>query len=73
MYAGTPPKEALKDVLSIPADHRDEFSIIHIDVSRAHVHAKAHRFVLVRLPNEDMGKTDAGKHRTVEGEHVWHP
>ena len=41
MYAGTPPMNALKDVLSIPANHRDEFSVIHIDVSRAHFHSKA--------------------------------
>ena len=65
--------EALKDVLSIPANHRDDISIIHIDVSRAHVHGKALRFVLVRLSNEDMGETDARKHRTAEEEHVWHP
>ena len=65
--------EALKDVLSIPANYKDEFSIIHIDVSRAHFHAKAQRFVLMSLPNEEMGRTDAGKYRTAEEEHVWHP
>ena len=52
---------ALKDELSIQANPRDEFSVIHIDVARAHFHPKAQRFVLVRLPCEDMGKIDAGK------------
>ena len=73
MYAGTLAMEVLTDVLSIPANHRDEFSIIHIDVSRAHFHAKAQQFLLVSLPNEDMGTTDAGKHRTAEEEHPWRP
>ena len=61
MYAGTLPMNALKEVLSILANPRNEFSVFHIDVSRAHFHAKAQRFVLVRLPSEDMGKIDAGK------------
>ena len=73
MYAGTLAMEALKDVLSIPSNHRDDFfNFTHRRVS-CHFHAKAQRFVLVRLPNEDMGKTDAGKHRTAEEEHPWRP
>ena len=34
---------------------------MHIDVSRAYVHAKAQRPVLIRLPVEDRMGTDAGK------------
>ena len=35
MYAGTPPSEALKAVISIAANHKERFSIMHVDVSRA--------------------------------------
>ena len=52
-YAGTPPLEALKAIISIAANHKETFSIMHIDVSRAYFHAKAHRPVLIRLPVED--------------------
>ena len=41
LYAGTPPLEALKAIISIAANHREIFSIMHIDVSRAYFHAKA--------------------------------
>ena len=37
------------------------FSIMHIDVSRAFLDAKAQRLVLVRLPVEDRMGADAGK------------
>ena len=43
LYAGTPPLEALKTIISIAANHRETFSIMHIDVSRAYFHAKAQR------------------------------
>ena len=35
LYAGTPPLEALKAIISIAANNKDTFSIMHIDVSRA--------------------------------------
>ena len=35
LYAGTPPLEALKAIISIAANHKETFSIMHIDVSRA--------------------------------------
>ena len=50
LYAGIPPLEALK---AIAASHKETFSIIHIDVSRAYFRAKAQRLVLIRLPVED--------------------
>ena len=59
LYAGTPPLEALKAIISIAANHKETFSIMHIDVSRAYFHAKAQRLVLVRLPVED--RMGAGK------------
>ena len=34
LYAGTPPLEALKAIISIAANHKETFSIMHIDVSR---------------------------------------
>ena len=61
LYAGTPPLEALKALLSIAANHKETFSIMHIDVSRAYFHAKAQRPVLIRLPVEDRMGNDAGK------------
>ena len=61
LYAGTPPLEALRAKISIAANNKDTFSIMHIDVSRAYFHAKAQRPVLIRLPLEDRMCTDAGK------------
>ena len=61
LYAGTPPLEALKAIISIAANHKETFSIMHIDLSRAYFHAKAQRPVLIRLPVEDRMGTDAGK------------
>ena len=61
LYAGTPPLEALKAIISIAANHKGTFSIMHIDVSRAYFHAKAQRPVLIRLPAEDRMGTDKGK------------
>ena len=61
LYAGTPPLEALKAIISIAANNKDTFSIMHIDVSRAYFHAKAQRPVLIRLPEEDRMGDDAGK------------
>ena len=53
--------EALKAIISIAANHKETFSIMHIDVSRAYFHAKAQRPVLIRIPVEDRMGTDAGK------------
>ena len=53
--------EALKAIISIAANHKETFSIMHIDVSRAYFHAKAQRSVLIRLPAENLMGTYAGK------------
>ena len=83
LYAGTPPLEALKAVISIAANHPTTYGLMHIDVSRAYFHAKALRPVLVRLPEEDRVEGDEGKvgllqksmYRTRDGacnwEHDW--
>ena len=42
--------EALKCMTAIAANHKETFTIMHMDVSRAYSHAKAQRPVLVRLP-----------------------
>ena len=60
LRAGTPPLEALKATISIAANHKDTFSVMHIDVSRAYFHEKVRRLVLVRLPVEDSMGADAG-------------
>ena len=61
LYAGTSPLEALKAIISVAANNKNTFSIMHIDVSRAYFHAKAQRPVLIRLPVEDRIGADAGK------------
>ena len=61
LYAGTPPLESLKAILSIAAIHSPEFSLMHVDVSRAYFHSKAQRPVLVRLPADDRTGKDEGK------------
>ena len=61
LYAGTPPLEALKTVISIAANHKETVSIMHVDMSRAYFRAKAQRLVLVRLPVEDRMGADAEK------------
>ena len=53
--------EALNATISIAANNKETFSIMHIDVSRAYFHAKAQRAVLIRLPVEDRMSTDAGE------------
>ena len=68
LYAGTPPirgGESNKKI-SIAANHKETFSIMHIDVSRAYFHAKGQRPVLTRLPVEDRMGTDAGKVRLMK-------
>ena len=61
LYAGTPPLEALKAIIFTVASHSPEFSLMHVDVSRAYSHAKAQRPVLVKLPAEDCSGKDVGK------------
>ena len=68
LYAGTPPLEALKAIISIAANHKETFSIMHFDVSCA----KAKRPVLIRLPVEDSMGADAGKIGLFFKKHVWH-
>ena len=41
LYARTPPLEALKSIISIAANHKETFSIMHIDVSHAHLSWKS--------------------------------
>ena len=70
LYAGTLPLYALKAIMiSIAASHKEMFSIMHIDVSRAYFHAKAQRPVLIRLTWTQLeelvspqGKSNIGFH-----------
>ena len=61
IYAGTPPLESLKAAISIAANHTQTFYIMHIEVSRTYISAKAERPVLVRLPSEYKMGVDAGE------------
>ena len=40
LYAMTAPLEAVRAIISIAANHKQTFSIMHLDVSRACVHAR---------------------------------
>ena len=55
------PLDALKATISMAASHSPEFSLMHVDVSRAYFHAKAERLVLVKLPVEDCSGKDEGE------------
>ena len=68
LYAGTPPLEALKAIMSIEADNKETFSIMHIDVSRAYFHAKAQRPVLIRSGGQNGHRR--WERRIDEEEHV---
>ena len=61
LHAETHPLEALNAIISIAASHSPEFSLMHVDVSRAYFHAKAQRPVLVTLRAEDCSGKDKGK------------
>ena len=54
-------REALNAILSFAASHSPEFSLMHVDVSHAHIHAKGQRLALVKLPAEDCSGKDKGK------------
>ena len=43
LNAGTPPMEALKSIIFMAANHKEAFSVMHVDVSRAYFHVKAQR------------------------------
>ena len=62
---GTGPLATLRAIISIAANHKEPFSVMHIDmhidVLRAYFHAQAQRLALVRLPVEDRMGADAGR------------
>ena len=60
LHAGTLPLESMKATISIAANHKQTFSIMHIDVPRAKFNAKVQKLVLVCLPVEDRIGVDAG-------------
>ena len=69
LYAGTPPLEALKAIISIAANNRETFSIMHIDVSRAYFDAKAQRPVLIPVENgHRCGESGTGEEEYVRDE-----
>ena len=70
LNAGTPPPEALNAIIPIAVSHSPEFSLKHVDVYRAYIHAKGQRLVLVKLPAEDCSGKDKGENWTLEKEHV---
>ena len=69
LYAGAPPLEALKAIILAAANHKETFPNMHFDVPRAHIHEKAQRLVLVRLPVKGRMGSDDGKKWSGEKEH----
>ena len=69
------PLEPLKAIVSIVASHSLDFSLMHVDVSRAHFHAKAQRPVLVKLPAEEdegeIGLLEKSMHGTRDAASKW--
>ena len=62
LFAGTPPLEALKMMISIVASNHDQhYKLMHIDVSRAYFHAPVTRDIYVSIPAEDWEKGDDRK------------
>ena len=72
LYAGTPPLVALKARISIAANRKETFSVMHVDVSRAYFHAEAQRPLLVRSPVEGRVGAAAGQNWSAEKRYVWH-
>ena len=64
--------DALRAIISNAASHNPEFSLMHVDVSRAYFHAKARRTVLVKLPSRRVLRKGQRENRTAEEEHVRH-
>ena len=61
IFAGTPPLVALRAIIRIAAAHandEDPYGIRVVDVSRAHLYAKALRRVFVQSPQEDPSSQD---------------
>ena len=61
LYAGIHPLEALNSIISIAASHGPEFSLMHVDGSRAYFHAKAQRLVPVKLQVAHCSGKDEGE------------
>ena len=78
LYAGTPPLEALKFIMSIAANHKEAFSIMHIDVSRAYFRAKSSETCASAIACGGQSGRRFWKmaqileNWAVEEKHVWH-
>ena len=60
LHAGILTLDSLKERITVAANDKQTFSIMNIDVPSAFFHAKAHRFVMSRLPVEDRRGSDVG-------------
>ena len=59
LFAGTPPLESLRYILSRSASHKDHL-VMAIDVKRAYFYAPATRAVYIEIPPEDRQPGDEG-------------
>ena len=63
LFAGTPPLESLKAVISKCASRQDgrrPFRLLSVDVNRAYFYAPATRPVFIQIPAEDRQPEDEG-------------
>ena len=58
MFAATPPLEAIKMLLTKLASSNGELELLHMDVSRAYMHARATRELYIEIPEEMKTKED---------------
>ena len=71
LYAGTPPLEALKAIISIAANHKGTFSIRHIDVSRAYFSREGSETGVDTTPSRRSHGQRRRESWIDEEEHVW--
>ena len=61
MFAGTPPLEGLKVMICKMANANGSYGMLHIDVSRAYLHARSTRKVAIEIPPEMRNTDDDSK------------
>ena len=72
LFAGTAPLDALKSIVSIAANHKETFTIMYINVSRAYFHAKRSVTCAGAIAGVGQSGRRCFENWTVEEEHVRH-
>ena len=58
LFAATPPLECMKMLIAKLAMASGKYRMLHVDVSRAYMHAKATRKICIEIPTEMRKKSD---------------